>query len=85
MADRQLLSSVAERLIVASTPMQTLFMRLHSISHWEQPMETAGYMALYFFLLFFSYLTRALVRFQSYDIPDSPIQIANSTRYSSFF
>ncbi|KAJ9605903.1 hypothetical protein H2200_009752 [Cladophialophora chaetospira] len=63
MPDRQLLGSVAERLIVASTPLQTLFMRLRSISRWDNPTESAYYMALYFFLLFFSYLTRSLILF----------------------
>jgi hypothetical protein len=59
--DRKLLASVAERLIVASTPLQSLVMKLWSVSHWDNPTESAAYMGLYFFLLFFSYLTRALV------------------------
>lgn len=61
MPDRKLLGSVAGRLVVASTPLQSLLMKLLSVSHWDDPRESAAYMALYFFLLFFSYITRALV------------------------
>jgi hypothetical protein len=61
MPDRKLLASSVERVIVDSTPLQTMIMKLRSISHWENPGESFGYMALYFFLLFYSYITRAFV------------------------
>ncbi|EXJ61719.1 hypothetical protein A1O7_02148 [Cladophialophora yegresii CBS 114405] len=61
MPDRKLLASSVERLIVDSTPLQTYVMKLRNISHWEDPRESFGYMILYFFLLFYSYITRALI------------------------
>ncbi|OCT49723.1 hypothetical protein CLCR_07234 [Cladophialophora carrionii] len=61
MPDRKLLASSVERLIVDSTPLQTIVMKLRNISHWEDPRESFGYMTLYFFLLFYSYITRALI------------------------
>ena len=36
-------------------------MKLRSISYWENPVESAGYMALYFLILFFSYIPSMLV------------------------
>jgi hypothetical protein len=60
--DQELLLSSLERIIVDTTPLQNLVIKLRLISHWEDPYESGGYMALYFFLLFFSYITRALVR-----------------------
>ncbi|KAK5082379.1 hypothetical protein LTR05_007526 [Lithohypha guttulata] len=56
--DRKLLASSLERVVIASVPLQTLFMKFRSISHWENPWETAGYMSLYFSLLIFSQITR---------------------------
>lgn len=59
--DRKLLASALERVIIASTPVQNVFMRLRNISHWVDPRESAGYMVLYFSLLIFSQITRMIV------------------------
>jgi hypothetical protein len=56
-----LLASSAERVIVASTPLQSFVMDLRRISHWENPRESAGYMLLYFVFLVFSQITRMAV------------------------
>ncbi|KIW70013.1 hypothetical protein PV04_02324 [Phialophora macrospora] len=61
MPDRKLLASSVERIIVDSTSLQTIIMKLRNISHWDDPYESFGYMSLYFFLLFYSYITRAFI------------------------
>lgn len=60
--DRKTLASSLERVVIASTPLQNVFMKLRSISRWENPRESAGYMTAYFVLLFFSQITRIIVR-----------------------
>lgn len=50
--DRKLLASSLERIVVASTHLQELFMNLRSISRWEDPRKSAAYAAIYFLLVF---------------------------------
>lgn len=60
--NRKTLASSFERVVIASTSLQNMFMKLRDISRWENPSESAGYMVLYFILLVFSQITRMIVR-----------------------
>ena len=51
-----------ERVLLTSTPVQNLFMKLASIAFWDNPPETAAYAVFYFILCVFNYVTRAVVR-----------------------
>ncbi|KAK5045714.1 hypothetical protein LTR84_009083 [Exophiala bonariae] len=61
--NRKTLASSLERVVIASTPVQNVFMKLRSIARWENPSESARYMVLYFVLLFFSQITRMMILF----------------------
>ena len=56
------LISSFERVLLTSTPLQNVLMKLASIAFWESPTETAAYAVLYFILCVFNYVTRAVVR-----------------------
>jgi len=55
------LISSFERVLLTSTPVQNVLMKLISIAFWESPMETAAYAVLYFILCVFNYVTRAVI------------------------
>jgi hypothetical protein len=55
-----IISSI-ERLILTSTPFQTVLMKIRHVYRWEDPMETAIYLVLYFALWAVNYLTGAAV------------------------
>lgn len=59
--DHALLESSFERMVVASTPLQILFMEARDICHWEDPTKSAAYMAVYFFLVFYNQLASAAI------------------------
>ena len=55
------LISSFERVLLTSTPVQNLLMKVASIAFWESPTETVAYAVLYFILCVFNYVTRAVV------------------------
>lgn len=59
--DHALLESSFERVVVASTPLQILFMEAQSICHWKDPTKSSAYMAVYFLLVFYNQLASAAV------------------------
>lgn len=56
-----LLSSAFEKVIVASSPLQSLFIQLREISQWKSPRRSAAWMIVYFISLFYSQITRMAV------------------------
>lgn len=55
------LNTSAERLIMTSTPYQMLLMKIRHIYRWDNPTETAKYLAAYTFLWTIDYLSGAAV------------------------
>lgn len=55
------LNTSAERLIMTSTPYQILLMKIRHIYRWDNPTETAKYLAAYTFLWTINYLSGAAV------------------------
>ena len=55
------LNTSAERLIMTSTPYQMLLMKIRHIYRWDNPTETAKYLAAYTFLWVVNYLSGAAV------------------------
>lgn len=59
--NQALLESSFERVVVASTTLQILFMKARSICHWEDPTKSSAYMAIYFLLVFYNQLASGVV------------------------
>lgn len=55
------LNTSAERLVMTSTPYQMLLMKIRHIYRWDDPTETAKYLAAYTFLWAVNYLSGAAV------------------------
>lgn len=56
-----LLLSAFEKVIVASSPLQSFLIQLRDISQWKSPRRSAAWMVVYFICLFYSQITRMAV------------------------
>lgn len=54
-------NTIGERLIMISTPYQTLLMTIRRIYRWDNPSETARYLVAYVVLWLMNYITGAAV------------------------